>query len=98
MLTLYSYPTLFGVVDNNGCGLKVFAFLKLTGVPFVHEHTFDASQAPRQQPSIYGFIANTHLYSIETPLKKFVTSRSNLVRHCTAIHRLVGSDPRVSQR
>ena len=237
MLTLYSYPTLFGVADNNGYGLKVFAFLKLTGVPFIHEHTFDASQAPRQQlpyivadgealgdsdtiiaylirryrlsidaglnaaqrdtahligrmlddlywvmsysrwkdeefwpafsdalrrehpsvtdealhkareynsqryyyqgigrfaptaayargladlqvladlipprdymfgskptsidASIYGFIANIHFYSIETPLQKFVASRSNLVRHCTGIHRLVGSDPRVSER
>jgi hypothetical protein len=27
MLALYSYPPLFGVADNNGCGLKVFAFL-----------------------------------------------------------------------
>ena len=34
MLTLYSYPTLFGVADNNGYGLKVYAFLKLAGVPF----------------------------------------------------------------
>jgi len=231
LLTLYSYPALFGVADNNGYGLKVFAFLKLTGVPFVHRQTFDASQAPRQQlpyivddgetvgdsdtiiahlirrngltidaglsagqrdtvhlvgrmlddlywvmsysrwkdeefwpafrdalrrehPSvtdealdkaraynsqryyyqgigrftpagayargladlqvladlipaadymfgreptsidagIYGFIANIYLYSIETPLKKFVTSHSNLVRHCTAIHRLVTAD------
>ena len=33
MLTLYSYPPLFGVADNNGYGLKVFAFLKLAGVP-----------------------------------------------------------------
>jgi hypothetical protein len=49
MLTLYSYPTLFGVADNNGYGLKVYAFLKLTGVPFRHEHIFDASQAPRNQ-------------------------------------------------
>ena len=49
MLTLYSYPALFGVADNNGYGLKVFAFLKLTGVPFFHRHTLDASQAPRQQ-------------------------------------------------
>ncbi len=47
MLTLYSYPTLFGVADNNGYGLKVFAFLKLAGVPFRHEHVFDASKAPR---------------------------------------------------
>ncbi|MBR0714902.1 glutathione S-transferase C-terminal domain-containing protein [Bradyrhizobium liaoningense] len=49
MLTLYSYPTLFGVADNNGYGLKVFAFLKLAGVPFHHEHIFDASKAPRSQ-------------------------------------------------
>src|SRR6516165_1431762 len=49
MLTLYSYPPLFGVSDNNGYGLKVFAFLKLAGVPFVHEHIFDASKAPRAQ-------------------------------------------------
>jgi glutathione S-transferase len=49
MLTLYSYPRLFGVADNNGYGLKVFAFLKLAGVPFRHEHIFDASKAPRGQ-------------------------------------------------
>jgi hypothetical protein len=28
---------LFGVADNNGYGLKVFAFLRLAGVPFRHE-------------------------------------------------------------
>ena len=68
LITLYSYPSLFGVADNNGYGLKVFAFLRLVaamhrrfgkpastllpyarGVPFVHEHTFDASAAPRGQ-------------------------------------------------
>jgi glutathione S-transferase len=49
MITLYSYPELFGVADNNGYGLKVFAFLRLAGVPFTHEHIFDASAAPRGQ-------------------------------------------------
>ena len=49
MLTLYSYPGLFGVADNNGYGLKVFAFLKLAGLPFTHQHVFDASAAPRGQ-------------------------------------------------
>src|SRR5579862_1760051 len=49
MITLFSYPTLFGVADNNGYGLKVFAFLRLVGLPFVHEHIFDASAAPRGQ-------------------------------------------------
>ncbi|MGC1576468.1 MAG: Tom37 metaxin N-terminal-like domain-containing protein, partial [Beijerinckiaceae bacterium] len=49
MITLYSYPELFGVADNNGYGLKVFAFLKLAGMPFVHQHIVDASAAPRGQ-------------------------------------------------
>src|SRR5271169_3304685 len=49
MITLYSYPTLFGVADNNGYGLKVFAFLRLAGMQFTHEHIFDASAAPRGQ-------------------------------------------------
>lgn len=41
VITLFSYPRLFGVADNNGYGLKVFAFMKLAGVPFIHEHIFD---------------------------------------------------------
>ena len=49
MITLYSYPELFGVADNNGYGLKVFAFMRLAGVAFRHEHIFDASAAPRGQ-------------------------------------------------
>ncbi len=49
MITLYSYPPLFGVADNNGYGLKVFAFMRLAGLNFVHKHIFDASAAPRGQ-------------------------------------------------
>jgi glutathione S-transferase len=49
MLTLFSYPDLFGVADNNPYGLKVFAFLKLCGLPFRHEHVFDTTNAPRAQ-------------------------------------------------
>src|SRR5271169_4028267 len=49
MITLYSYPELCGVADNNGYGLKVYAFLKLTSMPFTHQHIFDASAAPRGQ-------------------------------------------------
>jgi glutathione S-transferase len=49
MITLYSYPSLFGVADNNGYGLKVFAFMRLVGLPFAQEHVFDASAAPRGQ-------------------------------------------------
>jgi glutathione S-transferase len=49
MLTLYSYPELFGVADNNGYGLKVFAFLRLCNLPFRHEHIVDTSAAPRGQ-------------------------------------------------
>jgi glutathione S-transferase len=49
MLILYSYPELFGVADNNPFGLKVYAFLKLSGLAFRHEHIIDASKAPRGQ-------------------------------------------------
>lgn len=49
MLTLYSYPDLFGVADNNPYGLKVYAFLKLCGLPFRHEHILDTAKAPRGQ-------------------------------------------------
>jgi glutathione S-transferase len=49
MIALYSYPPLFGVADNNGYGLKVFAFMRLARLPFAHEHICDASAAPRGQ-------------------------------------------------
>jgi len=49
MLTLFSYPELFGLPDNNPYGLKVFAFLKLCRVRFRHEHILDAKAAPRGQ-------------------------------------------------
>jgi glutathione S-transferase len=39
--------------------------------------------------SIYGFIANIYFYDIESPLKQFVVSRGNIVRHCRAIHHAV---------
>jgi hypothetical protein len=49
MLTLYSYPDLFGVADNNPFGLKVFAFMRLCGLAFEHRHVLDTSPAPRGQ-------------------------------------------------
>jgi glutathione S-transferase len=39
---------------------------------------------------IYGFIANIHFFTIDTPLKAFVTAHPNLVRHCEAIHAAIG--------
>jgi glutathione S-transferase len=49
MLTLYSYPELFGVADNNPFGLKVYAFLRLCGAEFQHCHILDAHYAPHGQ-------------------------------------------------
>jgi glutathione S-transferase len=49
MLTLYSYPDLFGVADNNPYGLKVYAFLKMCKLAFRHEHIVDTKKAPRGQ-------------------------------------------------
>jgi len=93
MLTLYSYPTLFGVADNNGYGLKVFAFLRLTGVPFRHEHIFDASQAPRGQlpyivddgqtvgdsETIIAHLTRTHRLTIDAALTTVQRDRNLLI-------------------
>jgi glutathione S-transferase len=49
MRTLYSYPDLFGVADNNPFGLKVYAFLRLHDIEFEHRHILDTSRAPRGQ-------------------------------------------------
>jgi glutathione S-transferase len=45
---------------------------------------------------IYGFIANIHFYDIDTPLKQFVSSHGNLVRHCDAIHAAVTAAPQLA--
>jgi glutathione S-transferase len=39
--------------------------------------------------AIYGFVANIYFYDIDTPLKQFVASHANIVRHCEAIHRAI---------
>jgi glutathione S-transferase len=49
MITLFSYPELYGLEDNNPYGLKIFAFLRLCGLPFDHKHILDARLAPRAQ-------------------------------------------------
>ncbi len=49
MITLYSYPGLFRLEDNNPYGLKVFAFLRISGLAFEQRHVMDASAAPRGQ-------------------------------------------------
>ena len=38
---------------------------------------------------VYGFVANIYFYRIDTPLKRLVASRPNLVRHCNALHAAV---------
>jgi len=49
VIELFSYPTLYGVVDNNPYGLKIYAFLKLCKLAFQHNHVFEAKNAPRGQ-------------------------------------------------
>ncbi|STX29005.1 Uncharacterised protein [Legionella beliardensis] len=49
MLTLYSYPELFGLPDNNPFGLKVDTFLRLAKINYNHEHIVDTKNAPRGQ-------------------------------------------------
>ncbi|MCD6047331.1 MAG: putative Glutathione S-transferase [Gammaproteobacteria bacterium] len=49
MLTLYSYPALFGVSDNNPYGLKVATFMRLAKLDFIAEQVMDTKNAPRGQ-------------------------------------------------
>lgn len=51
------------------------------------EHTFMFGDAPGSiDAAIYGFVANIYFYDISTPLKAYVLSRDNLVRHCEWMH------------
>lgn len=34
---------------------------------------------------MYGFVANIHYYDIDTPLKRHLQARTNLVEHCQAL-------------
>jgi hypothetical protein len=49
-------------------------------------------QATSIDAGVYGFIANIYFYDIDTPLKQFVASHRNLVRHCNAIHEGVSAN------
>lgn len=49
MITLYSYPGMFGLPDNNPFGLKVEAFLRLAKFKYKIEHVVDTQNAPRKQ-------------------------------------------------
>ena len=49
MITLYLYPELFGLSDNNPFGLKVDTFLRLVGLKYRAEHIMDTKDAPRRQ-------------------------------------------------
>ena len=73
MITLYSYPELFGVADNNGYGLKVFAFLRLAGMPFTHQHI--STLPPRPAASFP--ISTTTARRSATATRSSRTSRAN---------------------
>lgn len=51
MITLFTYPGLYGTSDDNPYGLKLFAFMRLCGFASRQEHVFDARAAPRGQLS-----------------------------------------------
>lgn len=41
--------------------------------------------------AIYGFVANIYFYDIDTPLKRCVLDRPQLVRHCESIHAAISN-------
>ena len=83
MLTLYSYPELFGVADNNGYGLKVFAFLRLAGVPFTHEQ----SSTPRRRRAASCLTSSTTARRSATAKPSSPISRANTASPSTRADR-----------
>ena len=59
VLTLHSYPTLFGVADNNGYGLKIYAFLRLVGLRLRHEQVLDIGRA---DPKVLALRVSTDVF------------------------------------
>lgn len=49
MITLFSYPQMWGLLDNNPYGLKVHAFLRLVNLNYQTHYTIDTEQAPRRK-------------------------------------------------
>lgn len=53
MITLFSYPKMWGLLDNNPYGLKVHAFLRLMNLDYQTQYTIDTQEAPyRKLPYI----------------------------------------------
>ena len=65
--------------------LQVLAHM-IPAIGYVH-----GPQPTSVDAGIYGFIANIYFYDIDTPLKQFVCSHRNLVRHCTDIHAAIAA-------
>ncbi|MEJ1977805.1 MAG: glutathione S-transferase N-terminal domain-containing protein [Acetobacteraceae bacterium] len=49
MLTLYSYPSLYAVTDNNPYGLKIYRVPEAVQDRLPQEHVIDVKDAPRGQ-------------------------------------------------
>jgi glutathione S-transferase len=94
MLTLYSYPDLCGVADNNPFGLKVYAFMHLCRLPFLQQHILDTKQAPRGQlpyltdddqligdsDAIIAYLKHRHSLSIDDGLSEEQKNLDFLIR------------------
>lgn len=80
MVTLYSYPQLFGVPDNNPFGLKVDTFLRLTKIEYTLEHIINTANAPRGQLP----------YLLDDD--KVVTESNSIIRHLTQKYNITLDD------
>ena len=69
--------------------LKILADIAIPAAGYTH-----GARPTSIDAGIYGFIANIYFYNVDTPLKQFVSSQPNLVRHCTALHDAVTNPQR----
>jgi len=100
MITLYLYPELFGLPDNNPFGLKVDTFLRLTRIDYQAEHIMNTSQAPRGQlpylkdgekivsdsNQMIGYLIETYQITIDEDLTEEQKSLSFLIKRMLDEH------------
>ena len=78
-----------GRYEPDAAYARGIADLKVLGELVPESGYIHGPQPSSIDAAIYGFVANIYFFEIDTPLKRFVASQRNLLRHCNALHEAV---------
>jgi glutathione S-transferase len=76
-------------IDVSATAVAGFADLQVLASVIGDNKFLFGSEPTSIDAGVYGFLANIYFYKIDTPLRKFVASHPNLIRHCDAVHAAV---------